>query len=170
MRNKTKKLTSIRIMPVLSLVLLVVLGSALAKPARDPVSGYGSSELNLVTGQSSGNLTLFVRGEQSDASLAVQLVEMVYSGDNEEGVFHATALSTLDFGGGNTFTTTDKIVGVPKGGGLYKLNEKLTIISGTGAYEGASGNLSIHGEAQFPAPGDPPFAQVSFEIRGAISR
>jgi hypothetical protein len=151
------------------MTLLIVLGSVLAEPARDPVSGFGSSVLNLVTGQSSGNLTLFIRGEELDASLEVQMLEMVYSGNDEEGVFHATALSTLDFGGGNTFTTTDKIVGVPMGGGLYKVNEALTIISGTGAYEGASGHLSIHGEVQFPLPGDPPLAQVSFEIRGAIS-
>ena len=169
MRNRAKKLTSIKVLPVLGLVLLLVLGSALAKPARDPVSGYGSSVLNLVTGDSFGSLTLFVRGEELLADLSVTDVVMVYSGNDEEGVFHATAESTLDFGDGDTFTTADKIVGVPKGGGLYKLNEKLTIISGTGAYEGASGNLSIHGEAQFPAPGDPPFAQVSFEIRGAIS-
>lgn len=169
MRNKAKKLNSIKIMPVLALALLVVLGSALAKPARDPVSGFGSSELNLITNTSSGNVTLFVRGEQLDASLAVQLLEMVYSGNDEEGVFHATAVSTLDFGDGNTFTTTDKIVGVPMGDGLYIVNEALTIDSGTGAYAEARGNLSIHGQVQFPPPGDPPLAQVSFEIRGAIS-
>jgi hypothetical protein len=164
MRNKTKKLTSIRLMPVLALALLVVLGSALAEPARNPVCGFGSSVLNLATGESSGQVTLFVRGEELLADLSVTDVVMVFS---DEGVMHATALSTLDFGDGNTLTTEDKIVAEPAGPGLFTVNEALTIISGTGAYEGARGRLSVHGQMQFVSETE---AVVTYEVRGVISR
>ena len=163
MKLRMKKLISIRNIAVLAMALLIVLGSALAEPARDPVSGYGLSVLDLSTGQSSGNVTLFVRGEELLADLSVTDVVMVFS---DEGVMHATALSTLDFGGGSTLTTEDKIVAEPSGPISFTVNEALTIISGTGAYEGASGKLSVHGQMQFV---EPPFAKVSFEICGVIS-
>ena len=152
-------------MPVLALVLLVVLGSALAKPARDPVSGYGSSVLNLATQppSSTGTVTFFIRGEELTADLSVTVLTMTFS---DEGVLHATALSTLDFGCGDTFTTKDKIVGEPAGPGLSTVNESLKIIRGTGAYEGASGHLSIHGQMQFVSETE---AVVTYEVRGAIS-
>ena len=166
MKLKMKKPVSIRYIAVLAMALLIVLGSALAEPARDPVSGYGSSEFIMAPPPptSTGTVTFFIRGEELIADLNVTVLTMTFS---DEGVLHATALSTLDFGGGDTFTTTDKIVGEPAGPGLYTVNEALTIISGTGAYEGATGHLSIHGQMQFVSETE---AVVTYEVRGVISR
>ena len=145
MKTKMKKLISIKSIPILALALLVVLGSALAA-GNDPVYGSGTAKLNLWTGAAIGEAILIIGGEEFTASLAVQITSQVLS---DEGVIHATAMHTFTLPGG-TIITSDKEVINTDG----TLNAHLTITSGTGAFEGASGVLSGHGQVQFPAQGE----------------
>ena len=158
MKAKMKKLISIKSIPILALVLLIVLGSALAA-GRDPVYGSGWAKLNLVTGAAEGQADLIIGGEEFTASLAIQLTSQVVS---DEGVLHATATHTFTLPSG-TIITSDKEVIDTDG----TLNAHLTITGGTGAFEGASGELAGHGQVQFTSPTT---ANVSYEIRGVISR
>ncbi len=159
MKAKMKKLISIESIPILALALLIVLGTALAETGREPVSGSGTAKLNLVTGEAVGQADLIIGGEEFTASLAVQLTSQVVS---DEGVLHATATHTFTLPGG-TIITSDKEVIDTDG----TLNAHLTITGGTGAFEGASGELTGHGQVQFTSPTT---ANVSYEIRGVISR
>ncbi len=157
MKARMKKLISIKSIPILALALLIVLGTALAD-GRDPVSGSGTAVLNLGTGTAEGDAILIIRGEEFTTLVAVQLTGQVIS---DEGVTHVTSTHTFTFDNGS-ITTTDK--GVIDTDGT--LNENLTIISGTGDYEGACGELRVHDQIQF----QPPMAYVSYDIRGVISR
>jgi len=57
-----------------------------------------------------------------------------------------TATHTLDFGGGNTLVTSDDAVLVPVNNfGLYQMRVSSTIVSGTGSFAGATGDLTFTG-------------------------
>lgn len=145
-------------------ILLIALGVTLAA-ARHPVSGSGSAALNPDTGLFEGSADLAVGDEMSEGiPFAVTLLTPLEP--DEEGVLHIRATHTFDFGDGDTFTTDDMGVADPADiPGLYILNETLTITSGTGDFEGVSGDLHVHGELdrrELPC--------ASFEVRGAISR
>ena len=164
MKAKMKKLISIKSIPILTLALLVVLGSALAD-GRDPVSGSGTALLDLAPPPgATGTATLTIGGgEPVQASFTLTMSSMAW----KDGVLHITATHIFTLTGG-TFTTTDKGIGEPTDeNGLLTLNENLTITGGTGVYEGACGELRVHGQVQFI---DDTTANVSFDIRGAISR
>jgi hypothetical protein len=161
MKTRTKRLIAVTSIPVLALASLIVSGLALAA-GRDPVSGSGTAELNLLTGAAVGQAELTIADTTLPADVFVQLTSQV---PGDDGSLHATATHTFEFADG-TFTTTDK--GVIDTDGT--LNEHLTIVSGTGDFEGAAGELAVHGQVQFPAPGDPPIAHVSYNILGVISR
>jgi hypothetical protein len=165
-----KKLTIKMVTPVLALVVFIVLTTALAEPGADPVSGTGAAVANMNTGQATGVATLVVRGVELSATVAVQLGIPSFS---DEGVLHAESSHTFTFANG-TITTSDKIVGEPVNEfGLFALNEKLTIVSGTEDFEGVSGNLTVHGQLQFlppPAnPEEPQLAIVTYDVRGEIT-
>ncbi|UCG59568.1 MAG: hypothetical protein JSU70_08635 [Phycisphaerales bacterium] len=149
------------------LALLIVLGVALAA-GRDPVSGSGSADALLFpdgTGTASGEATLVIGGTTLNADVVVQIYESYF---RDEGVLHGVSSHTFDFGGGDEITTSDKVVGEFTGPpGLLTLNEKLTIVSGTGAYDGVSGDMTVHGQLQFTGPAT---AVVTYDIVGAISR
>lgn len=158
MKKQTKKL----VMYVLALTIFVVLTTALAGPAGDPVSGSGEAEASMATGQATGTATLVVRGEELAAGVAVTLGESYFS---DEGVLHGESSHTFTFANG-TITTSDKVIGEPVNEfGLFTLNETLTITEGTGDFEGISGTLAVHGEMQFISDVD---ALVSYNIRGVI--
>jgi hypothetical protein len=164
MKARMKKMISIKSAPILALSLLIVLGTALAV-GRDSVFGSGSAVLNPETGLFEGSVDLTITGEEfENIPFTVTLLAPLVP--NEEGVLHVEATHTFDFGDGNTFTTNDKGIGEPmETSGLYTLNETLTITSGTGNFEGASGVLHAHGELDLRGlPG------ATFEIRGVISR
>jgi len=163
MKARMKKLISIKSILLLALVLLIVLGSALAA-GHEPVSGSVSA-IAINAYQFEGTATLTIGGgEEVKPSFVATLLEM---SENDEGVLHAKVSHTFDFGDGNTFTTEDKAVMEPVDEfGLYTLNETLKIISGEGDFEDVSGELHVHGQINF---GVTP-AEVSVDIRGAISR
>jgi len=161
MKTKMKKLISKKSIPIFALTFLIALGSALAA-GREPVSGSGTADLNLVTGEAIGQADLNIGDTMLSAEVFVQLTSQV---PGDDGALHATANHTFEFPNGS-ITTTDK--GVIDTDGT--LNEHLMIVSGTGDFEGTTGELAVHGHVQFPAPGDPPIANVSYNIRGVISR
>jgi hypothetical protein len=147
---------------VLTVVFMVVLSSAIAKPAKDPVSGYGSSSA-ISDYQFAGTVTLIIRGQMKTADLLVTLLELRVSDD---GVQHVIATHTFTFtDGSGSFTTSDKEVAVPTDiPGLYTLNANMKIVSGTGAYQGASGHLTAHGTIDFRA-----LPAADFDLKGSIS-
>jgi hypothetical protein len=155
-----KKLTTKMITPVLALVVLIVLTTALAGPAGDPVSGSGSSSA-ISDYQFAGSATLVIRGQEKSADL---LVTMLGFTENDEGVQHVVATHTFTFADGS-ITTSDKEVAEPtETPGLYTLNANMEVVSGTGVYEEVSGRLTAHGTIDFRA-----LPTAEFEIKGAIS-
>ena len=161
MKTKMKRPVSIKSMLVLVVALAVVSGLAFAA-GREPVSGSGWADLNLLTGAAVGHAQLTVGDTTLSAEVFVQLTGQV---PGDDGSLHATATHTFVFDNGS-ITTTDR--GVIDTDGT--LNEHLTIVSGAGGFEGATGELAVHGQVQFPAPGEPPIAHVFYDIRGVISR
>ena len=68
MKSRIRKLTSRWSKPVLALVVLVVLSTAYAGPAKDPVSGSGSSSA-INDFQFEGSAALVIRGAEKSAKL-----------------------------------------------------------------------------------------------------
>ncbi len=172
MKSRVQNLVTVKSLAlfVLATTVLVLLGTAVAQPARDPVSGTGSSQLvdppltppPGTIMQFAGSIDLLVRGEATTVGLVVNVFSIVV---NEEGVQHVTASHVLTFDDGSTITTSDKEVAEPTDiPGLYVLNGNLTVVSGTGVYEGASGHFTAHGTMDFRA-----WPLACFEIRGAVS-
>lgn len=161
-----KKQTTKMVMPVLALVVLVVLTTALAGPAGDPVSGSGSSSA-INAFQFAGSATLVIRGQEKStleapAGLLVTLLEEPRESD--DGVLHVVATHTFTFADGS-ITTSDKEIAEPIDEyGLHALNANMEIVSGTGVYEGITGRLTAHGTINFglvtPA--------AEFEIKGFV--
>ena len=84
MKTQTKTLTVAPTVSILAMALLVVAGSLLAGPARDPVTGTGSSSA-INPYQFAGSATLVIRGQVKPAALLVTLLGLTVS---DEGVQH----------------------------------------------------------------------------------
>lgn len=137
------------------------LNSAWAEPGNDPVAGSGSS-LFVPPNIFKGTMNLTIGGEAFEPSFEAALLGQIVS---DEGVLHGTASHTIDFGDGNTLTTDDDAVLEPtETPGLFTLNERMTVVSGTGDFADASGQLHAHGMIHLYE------GWALFEIRGAISR
>ena len=161
MKSRVTVLTSKWSKPFLMLAVLALLSTALGGPARDPVSGYGTSNA-INDNQFAGTVTLVVRGEEKSAQLLVTLLAPPRT--SNDGVLHVVATHTFTFADGS-FTTSDKEVAEPtETPGLYALNATMQVVSGTGVYEGVTGHLTAHGTMDFLAG---PTAE--FELRGSIS-
>jgi len=156
-----KKLTTKWYMFVLTTALLIVLSTALAEPAADPVSGKGSSSA-INQFQFAGTVTLVIRGQEKLAELLVTVLAPPKVSD--EGVQHVVATHTFTLADGS-ITTSDKEVAEPTATpGLYTLNANMEVVSGTGVYEGVTGHLTAHGTIDFRA-----VPAAEFEIAGVIS-
>lgn len=167
LENSTmKKLTTKLVMPVLALMALFVLTTALAEPTGDPVAGTGEAVANMgvFPPLADGSATLVVRGATLVASVHVEISDSYYS---DEGVLHGLSSHTFTFANGKIITS-DKVIGEPTDTpGLLKLNETLTIVEGTGDFDGATGVLTVHGEMAFRIA-EPWLADVSYDVRGVI--
>ncbi len=156
--------TKMKSLLLFTVVFMIVLGSAIAKPARDPVSGYGSTVLSdpgppMVF---AGTATLFIRGQEKLADLTVTVLGIRIS---DEGVQHVVATHNFTFtDGSGSITTSDKETAEPTAiPGLYIINANMKVVSGTGVYDGASGHLSAHGTIDLIA------GMADFDLKGSIS-
>ena len=162
MKSTIKRVTSIKAIPLLAVAVVVVIGTVFAGPARDPVSGHGETELNFVTGHASGEGTFTIRGTELTAGIEVQL--MGVTKESDDGTTLADVMHTFTFDNGS-ITTNDKAVMDPIEGG-FVLNERMTIVEGTGDFAGVSGKLTVHGLIMFTTA---PMADVSYELHGTIA-
>jgi len=113
--------------------------------------------------QFAGTATLTIHGQEKPADLLVTLLEPPVVDAN--GVQHVVATHEFKFADGSSFTTSDKEIAVPtEVPGSYTLTAVMEVVSGTGIYEGVSGQLIANGTIDFAA--QPPAAQ--FDVAGAI--
>lgn len=157
MKARMKKLMSVE--GTAALAILIASGFALAA-AREPASIQGQVDLDMF----SGTATVTIGGVTLSGS--VQVIPTGPIVESEDGVLHFTeVMHVFDLGDQNTFVTTGKEVADPVNPfGLYTLNGYMKITSGTGTFEGASGELSVHGELDWSVE------QATLEAHGAISR
>jgi N-acetylneuraminic acid mutarotase len=127
------------------------------------VRGSGSTS-GINDYQFAGTATLNIRGQEKSADLLVTLLEPPVVDAN--GVQHVKATHEFTFADGSTFITSDQEIATPtETPGLHILTGIMDIASGTGMYEGVTGQLRIvNGTIDFAA--QPPAAQ--FEIAGAV--
>ena len=161
MKTKMKKLVSIKSMPLLALVLLIVSGFTLAPPGREPISICGVVDL----GTFSGTAIVVVGGEAMPGTVQVIPLQPPYEKD---GVTHyPEIMHVFDFGD-NALDTIGAEFAVPADDnpGILTLHGNMEITEGTGVFEGASGELRVNGQMNVGVM--PP--EATFEANGIISR
>jgi len=113
--------------------------------------------------QFAGTATLNIHGHEKSADLIVTVLEPPVVDAN--GVQYVKASHEFTFADGSSFTTSDLEVATPTATpGVYTIVADMEIASGTGLYEGVTGQLEANGTIDFAA--QPPAAQ--FELAGAI--
>lgn len=107
------------------------------------VRGFGET---FATGPGTfqGNATLETKTGVENASVVTNLLGPPTPGD--DGTLHASTSHTFVLEDGSSFTTLDNAVLSPTDTpGLYNLNTRAAIVSGTGTHTDSCGRLSIHG-------------------------
>ena len=113
--------------------------------------------------QFEGTATLIIHGQEKSADVLVTLLAEPEVDAN--GVQYVVATHEFTFADGSSFTTNDQEIAVPTDvPGLYTITADMEVSSGTGIYEGVSGQLIANGTIDFAA--QPPVAQ--FDIVGAV--
>ena len=113
--------------------------------------------------QFAGTATLTIHGQEKPADLLVTLLAEPEVDAN--GVQYVVATHTFTFADGSSFTTNDQETAVPtEVPGLYTITANMEVASGTGIYQGVSGQLVANGTIDFAA--QPPAAL--FEVAGVI--
>jgi len=143
MKARMKKLISISI-PVLALALLVVLGSALAGPARDPVTIYGSNVDLTAEGGPLGDATLTIRGDTFSGT--VRIGGEAPPEPTRDGLYYPAATHFFDFGkkvGTLKMLGEEYLVATDEDPLVFTLHGNAEIIEATGVFEGVSGELRI---------------------------
>jgi hypothetical protein len=113
--------------------------------------------------QFQGTATLTIHGHEKSAELVVTVLEPPVVDAN--GVQYVKAMHEFTFADGSSITTSDQEVATPTSTpGLYTITAQMDIVSGTGVYEGVTGQLEANGTIDFAA--QPPAAQ--FNIAGAV--
>lgn len=155
METRMRKLVSIKSTAILLLVLLVVLGSALA--ARHyRVSGWGKVAINFAAGTGTGDAELTIGGDEYVGTVYVLVPEPVKLRSGAlyfEGVTHTFTFPTI-----GKFETLGNEMAVPVGEGVSTLTGYMDI---TGGDKFSSGRLSVKGELH--ANGT-----AYFEVNGAV--
>jgi hypothetical protein len=124
-----------------------------------PVSGTGQSHA-ISANQLQGTTEIRVGNTMRAVTSTATILSLV------PGPGHTlvgTSSHTLDFGGGNTITTTDDGRLVPVNDqGLYQMQIKCTIVSGTGEFAGVAGDLGFTGRINLAT------GQVDWRISGQL--
>lgn len=163
MKTKMKKLISIKSMPLLALVVLIVSGFTLAPPGREPISICGVVDL----GTFSGTAIVIVGGEAISGT--VEVVPLQEPVPKDGGLYFPDVQHAFTFEDGSSLTTTGEELAMPtdENPGVFTLHGNMEIISGTGVFEGASGELRVNGEMDYTfLPPLPP--QATFNAKGTI--
>ncbi len=123
--------------------LMVVTAGAEAKSDCDKVSGTGQTfAVGPATFQGIASLDL----NNTNVIVTVTTNLLGPPTATEDGTLLATTSHTFVFQDGSSLTTLDHAVLSPTDTpGLYNLNTRAAITGGTGTYENACGQLSIHG-------------------------
>jgi hypothetical protein len=156
MKAKMKKLISIRSVPALVLVLLIVLGTALAESEGDSVTGSGDVLLTREDG-GEGTATLSIEGEKLDGEVIVNILS---------GGMPLTVEHIFSFGEGSFTTIGNEVLKPTDEDGLFVLTGDMTIDSekGEGVFASASGEMSVHGQIHLVE------GWASFRVNGTLSR
>ena len=160
MKTRMKKLISIKSVPLLALVLLIVSGFTLAPPGREPISICGVVELETF----SGTAIVVVGGEAVPGTVQVVPLKPPYEKD---GVTHyPEIMHAFDFGDGNVLNTVGAEFAVSEDDNpeILTLHGNMEITSGSGIFEGVSGELRVNGQMNLS------LGQATFNAKGTISR
>jgi hypothetical protein len=162
MKARMKRLISIKSIPILAVALLIVLGTALADSEGNSVTGSGSVA-STSAGIFEGAATLSIEGEKFEGSVTVTPMEIPEPKDG--GLYFPLVEHVFDFGNDNTLTTYgDEFAKPTDQPGLSILDGCMNIDSGTGDFDGASGEMSVHGKIHLIE------GWASFKVNGTISR
>ena len=113
--------------------------------------------------QFAGTATLTIHGQERPANLLVTVLEPPVVDAN--GVQYVKATHEFTFANGSRIITADQEIATPtETEGLYTITAIMDITSGTGIYEGVTGQLMANGTIDFAAL--PPVAQ--FEVVGVV--
>ena len=149
---------------VLSILMIsfVLISPKNVRAGNDNTTGVGATAA-INDFQFAGTATLTIHGQEKTADLLVTLLAEPEVDAN--GVQYVVATHRFTFADGSSFTTNDQETAVPtEVPGLYTITANMEVASGTGIYEGVSGQLVANGTIDFAA--QPPAAQ--FEIVGVI--
>ena len=140
--------------------LMIFTSGAEAKSDCDKVSGTGHTlAVGPATFQGVANLTL----NNTDVIVTVTTNLLGPPTATEDGTLLATTSHTFVFQDGSSLTTLDQAVLSPTSTpGLYNLNVRASITGGTGTYQDACGQLSIHGTINFLS------GEVEWSVTGRI--
>jgi len=127
--------------------LMIFTSGAEAKSDCDKVSGNGRTlAVGPATFQGIASLNL----DNTSVNVSVTTNLLGPPTATEDGTLLAKTSHTFVFQDGSTLTTLDHAVLSPTDTpGLYNLNTRAAITGGTGTYEDACGQLSLHGTVNF---------------------
>jgi hypothetical protein len=117
----------------------------------DGTTGFGGVWTPMTLGTLSGEMASVLVGQET-------------SGSKEQGASHLRLKHAFRTASGDYFMTEDRAVCAPAGTDpqTCRVNDVLTIVSGTGVFSNANGTLRNHGTADFVA------GTLAFSIRGRI--
>ena len=143
-------------------IVALVVGMQGIGVAADNTTGSGATA-GINDYQFAGTATLNIRGYEKSAELLVTVLEPPVVDAN--GVQHVKAMHEFTFADGSSFTTSDIEVATPTATpGVYTIVAQMDVVSGSGIYEGVTGQLEANGTIDFAVL--PPAAQ--FELAGLI--
>ena len=143
-------------------VVALVVGMQRVGVAADNTAGSGTTAA-INDYQFAGTAMVNIRGHEKTADVLVTVLEPPVVDAN--GVQHVKATHEFTFADGSSFITSDLEIATPtETEGLYTITATMGITSGTGMYEGVTGQLEANGKIDFAA--QPPAAQ--FEFAGAV--
>jgi hypothetical protein len=144
--------------------LLIVLGTALAA-GREPISISGQVTL-APEPPFFGDAIVTMGGEDLECTVAV--IPMRLPVPKDDGLFFPEVQHVFTFKDGSSLTTTGAEFAMPmdENPAVATLHGNMEIISGSGVFDGASGELRVNGQIDWP----PISGQAIFEANGVISR
>jgi len=170
MKAKMKKLISIKSMPMLALGMLIILGTALAA-SREPISISGVVDLSSFT----GTATVTIGGETYSGTVAI--IPLADPEPRDGGTYFPVVEHWFTFPNGSIVTTGEAFaMPMDENSAVSTLHGNMEIIlesainqeiQTTGEFEGASGELRVNGQIDWPPI---PQGQATFEAHGVISR